>query len=122
GDLAPDLRLAPLGQRRPAHRPGAPVHHADNLVLPIRTILGPDCWQVIAKSETIRVVCVMADRAPTIYDVARAAGVAASTVSRAFSRPGRVHAETAERIRRIAQDLGYHAHPIARAGSAGRTS
>ena len=36
-------------------------------------------------------------QAPTIYDVAREAGVAPSTVSRAFSRPGRVKAETAER-------------------------
>src|SRR5262245_14246209 len=32
------------------------------------------------------------DRRPTIYDVARTAGVAASTVSRAFARPGRVNA------------------------------
>ncbi len=34
-------------------------------------------------------------QAPTIYDVARQSGVALSTVSRAFSRPGRVKAETA---------------------------
>ena len=34
---------------------------------------------------------------PTIYDVAREAGVAASTVSRAYARPGRVNAETAAR-------------------------
>jgi DNA-binding LacI/PurR family transcriptional regulator len=61
-------------------------------------------------------------RAPTIYDVARAAGVAASTVSRAFSRPGRVHAETAERIRRIAVELGYHANPITHGGVPSRTS
>ncbi|MFM6849412.1 MAG: LacI family DNA-binding transcriptional regulator, partial [Terrabacter sp.] len=31
------------------------------------------------------------ERRPTIYDVAEAAGVAASTVSRAFARPGRVN-------------------------------
>ncbi|WP_207783840.1 LacI family DNA-binding transcriptional regulator [Micromonospora globispora] len=37
--------------------------------------------------------------APTIYDLARECGVAPSAVSRAFSRPGRVNAETAERIR-----------------------
>jgi LacI family transcriptional regulator len=44
---------------------------------------------------------------PTIYDVAREAGVAASTVSRAFSRPGRVHAETAQRVFQVAERLGY---------------
>lgn len=59
---------------------------------------------------------------PTIYDVAKAAGVAPSTVSRAFSRPGRVNAETAERIRRVAADLGYRTNPLARALPTGRTS
>jgi DNA-binding LacI/PurR family transcriptional regulator len=44
---------------------------------------------------------------PTIYDVARAAGVAASTVSRAFARPGRVNAATAARIFTAAEELGY---------------
>jgi DNA-binding LacI/PurR family transcriptional regulator len=58
---------------------------------------------------------------PTIYDVARAAGVAPSTVSRAFSRPGRVNAETAERIRTVATELGYHANPMARALPTGKT-
>ncbi len=43
----------------------------------------------------------------TIYDVAKAAGVAPSTVSRTFARPGRVNAETAERIRQVAEHLGY---------------
>ncbi|MEU4560164.1 LacI family DNA-binding transcriptional regulator [Actinoplanes sp. NPDC023936] len=61
-------------------------------------------------------------RAPTIYDVAKAAGVAASTVSRAFARPGRVNAETAERIRQVAAELGYRANPLARALPTGRTS
>jgi len=44
---------------------------------------------------------------PTIYDVARLAGVAPSTVSRALSKPGRVSFRTAERVRRIATELGY---------------
>ncbi|SED97236.1 LacI family DNA-binding transcriptional regulator [Ruania alba] len=57
----------------------------------------------------------------TIYDVAEKAGVAPSTVSRAFSRPGRVNAETAERIRTIAAELGYRANPQARALSTTRT-
>jgi LacI family transcriptional regulator len=58
---------------------------------------------------------------PTIYDVARAAGVAPSTVSRTFSRPGRVNSETAERIRAVAAELGYRANPLARALSTART-
>lgn len=52
---------------------------------------------------------------PTIYDVARAAGVAPSTVSRTFSRPGRVNSETAARIRDVAAELGYRTNPVARA-------
>jgi LacI family transcriptional regulator len=44
---------------------------------------------------------------PTIYDVAREAGVAASTVSRAYARPGRVNADTAQRIFAAADRLGY---------------
>jgi LacI family transcriptional regulator len=47
------------------------------------------------------------DRRPTIYDVARVAGVAASTVSRAYARPGRVNADTAQRIFQAAERLGY---------------
>ena len=59
---------------------------------------------------------------PTIYDIAAAAGVAASTVSRTFSRPGRVNAETAARIRAIAEEMGYRTNPLARALPTGRTS
>ena len=61
-------------------------------------------------------------KVPTIYDVARASGVAPSTVSRAFSRPGRVNAETAARIRQVAEELGYRANPLARALPTGKTS
>ena len=61
-------------------------------------------------------------RPPTIYDVAKAAGVAPSTVSRAFSRPGRVNAETAERVRRIANELGYRTGPLAHPFPSGRSS
>ncbi|HEY3438443.1 MAG TPA: LacI family DNA-binding transcriptional regulator [Actinotalea sp.] len=57
----------------------------------------------------------------TIYDVARLAGVAPSTVSRAFARPGRVNADTAARIRAAAADLGYRANPLARALSTSKT-
>lgn len=47
----------------------------------------------------------------TIYDVARAAGVAPSTVSRAFSRPGRVSAATHARVLEAARELGYRTEP-----------
>ena len=48
----------------------------------------------------------------TIYDVAEAAGVAASTVSRAFARPGRVNAETAAKIFAAARELGYRSSSL----------
>ena len=56
---------------------------------------------------------------PTIYDVAREAGVAASTVSRAYARPGRVHAETAQRIFRAAERLGYRSGAVGATGQSG---
>jgi len=58
----------------------------------------------------------------TIYHVAQACGVSASTVSRAFSRPGLVNAETAARIRQAAEDLGYRVTPVARPIRLQRTS
>ena len=50
----------------------------------------------------------------TISDVARAAGVAPSTVSRAFSRPGRVSVKTSERIFQAARKLGYRQDEVPR--------
>ena len=50
----------------------------------------------------------------TIYDIAKEAGVAPSTVSRAFARPGRVHSDTAQLIHETAARLGYRAKPITR--------
>ena len=49
----------------------------------------------------------MADKRVTIYDVAKTAGVAPSTVSRAFSRPGRVSAATHATVMAAAKQLGY---------------
>jgi DNA-binding LacI/PurR family transcriptional regulator len=51
---------------------------------------------------------------PTIYDVARIAGVATSTVSRALSNPGRVSFKTAELVRQVAEEIGYRSAPLAR--------
>ncbi|MEE1621796.1 LacI family DNA-binding transcriptional regulator [Zafaria sp. Z1313] len=58
--------------------------------------------------------------AATIYDIAEAAGVNASTVSRALAKPGRVKAETAERVREAARRLDYRPNPMARALPTGR--
>lgn len=49
---------------------------------------------------------------PTIYDVARHAGVSSSTVSRAFARPGRVSYGTAQKIFASAEALGYRSKPM----------
>lgn len=51
-------------------------------------------------------------RAVTIYNVATAAGVSPSTVSRTFARPGRVSARTAARIRDVAAELGYRTDAV----------
>lgn len=53
------------------------------------------------------------DSPVTIYDLAEAAGVAPSTVSRALSRPGRVSARTAAKVRQVASEMGYQRSPTA---------
>ena len=58
---------------------------------------------------------------PTISDVARAAGVATSTVSRALTRPERVSESTRERVVAVAARMGYQPNPRARSLLSGRT-
>jgi DNA-binding LacI/PurR family transcriptional regulator len=60
-------------------------------------------------------------RAVTLHDVAREAGVAVSTVSRALSNPDRVSARTREHVRAVATRLGYRPNRIAQALPSGRT-
>jgi len=55
-------------------------------------------------------------------DVATEAGVATSTVSRAFTRPGRVNTATREHVLAVAERLGYSPNPAARALESGRTN
>jgi LacI family transcriptional regulator len=57
----------------------------------------------------------------TIYDIARATGFSASTVSRALHKPGRINATTAKTIRDAAERLGYQINLFARALPTGRT-
>jgi LacI family transcriptional regulator len=56
----------------------------------------------------------------TIREVAETAGVSPAAVSYAL-RGIQVSAETQERVRRVAEELGYEANPIARALASGRT-
>lgn len=81
--------------------------------------MAPITWQSVAIScHTARVAV---PKRVTITDVAEAAGVATSTVSRALSTPGRVNSTTREHILEVAARLGYVPNPSARAMSSGRT-
>lgn len=53
-------------------------------------------------------------KAPTILDIARAAGVSKSAVSRALQGQGEVSPETRAKIERAAGELGYVANAMAR--------
>lgn len=44
---------------------------------------------------------------PTIYEIAKAAGVSPGTVSKALNKSGRINEKTRERIEKIADDMGY---------------
>jgi hypothetical protein len=59
--------------------------------------------------------------AVTIKDVARVAGVSPATVCRALSTPDLVRAETGDRVRRAAAELGYSPNRAARGLITGRT-
>jgi LacI family transcriptional regulator len=60
-------------------------------------------------------------RAPTIRDVAREAGVSVATVSRVVNRPADVAPATRERVLRVIREQGYSTNRSARALSGGRT-
>ncbi|MFO8232236.1 MAG: LacI family DNA-binding transcriptional regulator [Longimonas sp.] len=57
----------------------------------------------------------------TIRDVAKVAGVSATTVSRVFNHSELVTDETQERVRTVAQDMGYRPNATAQSLSHGRT-
>jgi len=58
----------------------------------------------------------------SIKDIAKAAGVSPSTVSRALSDHPRISLETKERIRRLAAEMGYSPSAVARSLVTQRTS
>lgn len=57
----------------------------------------------------------------TIKDVAERAGVSKTAVSFAFNDPSRLAEATVQKIMRVAKELGYAPHPIARSLNIGRT-
>jgi DNA-binding LacI/PurR family transcriptional regulator len=63
----------------------------------------------------------MPDRAVTIRDVARRAGVSVATASRALNGKSVVNAQTRERILTVMGELGFRPSPAARRLSLGRT-
>lgn len=56
----------------------------------------------------------------TVSTVATAAGVSTATVSRVMSGTGTVNADLAERVRRAAEQVGYHPNAAARVLASGR--
>ncbi|WP_030148081.1 LacI family DNA-binding transcriptional regulator [Mycetocola saprophilus] len=60
-------------------------------------------------------------KAPTVYDVAAAAGVSIATVSFAFRQPEKIRPATAEAVYAAARALGYVPSASARGLAAGRT-
>jgi DNA-binding LacI/PurR family transcriptional regulator len=61
-------------------------------------------------------------RPVTLFDVAREAGVAVSTVSRALSNPGRVSRDTRDHVQAVARRLDYRPNRMARALPSGRSN
>jgi LacI family transcriptional regulator len=59
---------------------------------------------------------------PSLIDVAREAGVSIATVSRALSQPELLRADTLQRVREAAQQLGYRPDRAARTLASGRSS
>ncbi len=60
-------------------------------------------------------------RPARLADIAARTGLATSTVSRALTRPGRVHAATRARVEQAARELDYVPNRAARALNSGRT-
>ncbi|MCX4789512.1 MULTISPECIES: LacI family DNA-binding transcriptional regulator [unclassified Streptomyces] len=56
-----------------------------------------------------------------IRDVARATGLSITTVSHALSGKGQIAAATRERVRAVAEELGYRPDPVAQGLVSGRT-
>ncbi|MDJ0943947.1 MAG: LacI family DNA-binding transcriptional regulator [Kiloniellales bacterium] len=69
----------------------------------------------IAPKDNESAIAMVGSKAPTMEDVARAAGVSPATVSRCINRPEMVREDRRLRIRTAIAELGYVPHGAARA-------
>ena len=58
---------------------------------------------------------------PTIYDVAREAGVSIATVSKVINRTGKISEKTRERVTAVMEGMGYAPDLVATALSSKKT-
>lgn len=58
---------------------------------------------------------------PTIYDVAREAGVSIATVSKVLNKNGRISDKTREKVHRIMEELNYQPSLVVSALTSRRT-
>jgi DNA-binding LacI/PurR family transcriptional regulator len=92
----------------------------------LKPSMANDCQQLPGRGTTEGVTRPTAPsprtrRAVTLHDVAREAGVAVSTASRALTHPDRISAPTRAHVQEVARRLGYRPNRIARALPSGRT-
>ena len=99
------------GVKRFMNRFSEPLHNVR-----VKTSIGP----LTPTDRLVLTTIVTPGKRVTIREVADAAGVSPAAVSYAL-RGIQVSDETQERVRRVAEELGYEANPIARALASGRT-
>jgi LacI family transcriptional regulator, repressor for deo operon, udp, cdd, tsx, nupC, and nupG len=81
-----------------------------------------DPAEVLSREGQIKEIGGGKKASATIYDIAKIAGVNASTVSRALNKPGRVSAKTQKLVEDAVEELNFRANPFARALPTGRTN
>ncbi|GCE22924.1 LacI family DNA-binding transcriptional regulator [Dictyobacter kobayashii] len=74
------------------------------------------------QSETGQTADGRSTQSVTIHDVARAAGVTISTVSKALNGQGKLRAETRERVQEVARSLGFRPNDLVQSLIRGSTS
>lgn len=82
----------------------------------------PSCRATVRAAEKVNdSMTEIGSKKASLHDVARAAGVSISTVSRALAHPERLSKATRERVLAVTRELGYHPNIAARNLRLGRT-